>query len=349
MFTAKHIDNAGVWNSALLALPKAHVLQSWAWGRVKGQHSWRVERWLWGKPYHPLAAAQILIQQRSGARLGYVPKGPLLDWTNLDLVKATVEDLERLARRKRLLLLKIDPDVQNHTRAGRLIVQLLEQRGWRPSFEQIQYRNTMILDLRDDAGTILGNMKAKARYNVRLAERRGVEVREATPREFPLLYAMYVETAQRQNFIIREEAYYLETWQTLTDAGHASPLIAVVAGIPVAMLVLLHFGEYAWYMYGASRDIHRDTMPNHALQWEAILRAKKLGCKVYDLWGAPDTLDESDPMWGVYRFKESLGAAFESHIGAYDFAPFRLLYRAYAFLRPRMVERAQRRYWHLQP
>ena len=66
---------------------------------------------------------------------------------------------------------------------------------------------------------------------------------------------------------------------------------------------------------------------------------------MYDLWGAPDELIESDPMWGVYCFKRGMGAHFVPHIGAYDYPPNKWLYRAYTILRPSVVALAQWRHW----
>jgi lipid II:glycine glycyltransferase (peptidoglycan interpeptide bridge formation enzyme) len=318
---------------------------------VKSRHGWQPFRWSWqeGGGEATIAAAQVLVRRWLGRGLGYAPKGPLLDWTDPKGVEAALAGLEGRARAGGMLLLKIDPDVRADTPEGQAVVERLKARGWRPSREQIQYRNTMILDLAPDAETILMDMKSKWRYNVRLAKRRGVVVREAGVDDLPTLYAMYAETAERDEFIIREEGYYLDVWKTFMDAGQAVPLVAEVEGVPLAMLILFHFAERAWYMYGASRDLHRDKMPNHRLQWEAILRAKSLGCTTYDMWGAPDELDESDPMWGVYRFKVGFGAEFVPHIGAYDYVPpslpNRLLHRAYAQLRPRLVALAQRNYW----
>lgn len=338
--------DANDWNHAILKLPQPHVLQSWSWGAFKARHGWQAKRLTWQEDERdPWAAAQILTQQRSRFKLGYVPKGPLMDWEHRGHVTEVLETLENLAKQESMILLKIDPDVRKDTELGKSIMQLLKQRGWRPSFEQIQFPNTMLLDLRPDLDTILMDMKSKWRYNVRLAARRGVEVRVADRSELSLLYDMYAKTSQRQEFIIREENYYLDAWQTFMDADLAIPLLAEVEDEPVAMLILFHFGTWAWYMYGASLEKHRRCMPSHRLQWEAIRHAKELGCETYDLWGAPDELKESDPMWGVYRFKVGFGAEFAPHIGAYDYAPNRLLYRIYAFLRPRWVAFAHRRYW----
>jgi lipid II:glycine glycyltransferase (peptidoglycan interpeptide bridge formation enzyme) len=87
-----------------------------------------------------------------------------------------------------------------------------------------------------------------------------------------------------------------------------------------------------------SRDVHREKMPAYLLQWEAMKRAKARGCSVYDLWGAPDTFDESDSMWGVYRFKEGLGGKVVRTLGAWDFAPNPFWYKLYSEVIPRILD-----------
>ncbi len=341
------VTDAATWDRMLLSLPNPHILQSWMWGILKERQNWQASRFLWRDKEngYPLAAAQLLTQQRGHLRLGYIPKGPILDWNDISLVAQVLSDLEAHAQSQKLLLLKLDPDVQANTRQGETVVTLLKRHNWHASFEQIQFRNTMILNLEPNLSTLMAQMKSKWRYNIRLAVRRGVIVREARDQELPMLYEMYEETAKRDNFVIREPAYYLDVWRRFRDAGLALHLVAEADQTPLAMAILLHFGPCMWYMYGASYSRHRNLMPNHLLQWEAMRRAKALGCTTYDLWGAPNYLHKSDPMWGVYRFKLGFGANFVAHIGAFDFAPQRWLYNIYAFLRPRVVALAHRRYW----
>ena len=148
---------------------------------------------------------------------------------------------------------------------------------------------------------------------------------------------MYAETATRDRFVIRPEPYYQDAWGTFIDAGLAQPLIAEVAGEPVAMVIIFAFAGRAWYMYGASRALHREKMPNHLLQWEAIRWAQERGCITYDMWGAPDVLDESDPLWGVYRFKRGFGGELVQHIGAWDFPASRLGYWLYTVVMPQVL------------
>jgi len=111
-----------------------------------------------------------------------------------------------------------------------------------------------------------------------------------------------------------------------------------VDGQPVAAIFLFYFAGRAYYLYGMSRDAQREKMPNHLLQWEAMRRAKAAGCKLYDLWGAPDVFDESDPMWGVFRFKEGLGGTVFRGLGAWDYTPSPVLYRLYTQTLPRVLD-----------
>lgn len=343
------VDDPRRWNDALLHLPAPHVLQTWEWGAFKERQGWHAAHWLWEMDGVPVAAA-LLLTRRPGhfpVRVAYVPKGPLLARQDPDLLCRVLADLEAIARDEGALFLKIDPDIAADTPWGAQATALLQRRGWRFSSEQVQFRSTLLLDLTPSPEEILARMKPKTRYNIRLAQRKGVTVREGTLDDLPLLYRMYQETSVRDRFVIRPEAYYRDAWGSFIEAGLARPLVAEVAGEPVAMVILFRFGERAWYMYGASRSLYRDHMPNHLLQWEAIRWAQGQGCTVYDLWGAPDTLDESDPMWGVYRFKAGFGARPVRWIGAYDFPIRRALYRLYMSLTPRILTLMRWRYWRL--
>ncbi len=153
------ISEAHDWDHRLLALPNPQILQSWEWGEFKARHGWRATRLLWQENGQAMAAASVLQRkmQHFPLPLLYVPKGPLLDWTNQPLVEHVLADLEALARQRRAICIKIDPDVYYPDRAPEFsprpvcaldTTPLLEQRGWRYSDEQIQFCNTVLLDLR---------------------------------------------------------------------------------------------------------------------------------------------------------------------------------------------------------
>jgi peptidoglycan pentaglycine glycine transferase (the first glycine) len=188
-------------------------------------------------------------------------------------------------------------------------------------------------------------MKQKTRYNVRLAEKKGVSVRVGKLEDLGMLYKMYAETSVRDGFVIRDEEYYMTVWTLFMSEESSSlvtrplslPLIAEVDGEPVAAIFLFMFAGRGYYVYGMSRNAHREKMPTYLLQWAAMRHAKEHGCLTYDLWGAPDVFDESDSMWGVYRFKEGLGGEVVRTLGAYDFAPNKFWYSMYSDVMPRVL------------
>jgi lipid II:glycine glycyltransferase (peptidoglycan interpeptide bridge formation enzyme) len=332
----QRITDATQWNAALLNLPNPHVLQSWEWGAFKAKYGWNPTRLL----FEGGAAASVLQRRwpRTPLSVMYASKGPALNYDDAHLLDGVLAELEALARQRRAIFIKIDPDVELEAPRGEAVVTALRRRGWRASAEQIQFRNTVALDLRPDEDDLLAGMKSKTRYNVRLAGRKGVTVRLGGLDDLETIYRMYVTTAERSEFVIRPFEYYRDAWGDFVDAGLAKPFLAEFEGQPLAALILFCFGKVAWYMYGASSERHRNRMPNYLLQWEAMRWAKAQGCTRYDFWGAPDELDESDPMWGVYRFKAGFGGRFVARIGAYDFPVSRPLYWLYALLMPRYLD-----------
>jgi lipid II:glycine glycyltransferase (peptidoglycan interpeptide bridge formation enzyme) len=346
---AVEVADAGAWDRALLALPNPHILQSWAWGEFKARHGWGASRLLFQEEDRTVAAASVLQRRlpRLPVSILYVPKGPALDWTDADLAARVLAELEGLARRRRALFVKIDPDAYYPDEARTFsrrpwcapeTAQLLAARGWRLSDEQIQFRNTVLLELDRAEEELLAAMKQKTRYNVRLAMRRGVTVREGAAQEIDTFYQLYAETSQRDGFPIRPPEYYHDAWGSFLEEGLAHLLLSEAEGEAVAGLILFTFGPTAWYMYGASSDRHRRHMPNQLLQWEAIRWAREAGCTLYDLWGAPDELDESDPMWGVVRFKLGLGGELARGLGAWDYPANRAGYGFYTAVMPRYLD-----------
>jgi lipid II:glycine glycyltransferase (peptidoglycan interpeptide bridge formation enzyme) len=366
---------SSLWNTLISKLPGPHFLQTYEWAQVKAQYGWKPIFLVWdGKSHKSYTSDQLdqldfldrsdlqaacLVLKRTvlsrgfAARLCilYAPKGPLLDWSNEPLRKRVLDDLQAFARKQGAIFLKADPDVvlgrgipgaedASEDEDGQAVMAELRRRGWRFSSDQIQFRNTVLIDLSASEEEMLRRMKQKTRYNVRLAEKKGVTVRLGTQAELPLLCRMYAETSVRDGFVIRDENYYQTVWEAFmrSSAPNTEPLIAEVDGEPVAALFLFRFAGRAYYVYGMSRQAHREKMPNHLLQWEAMKRAKGHGCTVYDLWGAPDEFNETDSLWGVFQFKQGLGGQVVRTLGAWDFVSRPFWYKMYTEVVPRLLD-----------
>ncbi len=342
------------WGELLQDLdPHPSFLQTAAWARVKAPWGWQARYLCWHSRGGPQAAALVLVRTLGpGVGMAYLPHGPVVRAGAEALWPQVLDDLRALARREAWLYLKADlnlplafgepgPEERRHP-LGERVQAMLRAGGWRPSTEWVQFPNTLWLDLTPDETTLLARMKQKTRYNIRLAARKGVQVHTVEPEGFPRLYEMYAVTARRDGFPIRSRAYYLHLWRTLSEAGMLTAFEARVEGEPVAGLVLVHFAKTAWYVHGMSLRKHREKMPNYALQWAAIRRAKALGCTRYDFWGAPFSFSPNDPMWGVYRFKKGFGGQVVRTLGPWDWPPKPWRYRVYMGLR-RLWLRLRRR------
>jgi lipid II:glycine glycyltransferase (peptidoglycan interpeptide bridge formation enzyme) len=174
---------------------------------------------------------------------------------------------------------------------------------WPPS----QPRSAWILDIDRQDEDLLGAMKQKTRYNIRLAARKGVEVREGTPDDLDRFFALYEETARRDDFFIQPIEFYRRTFDAFRRAGNFCMLLARTGERVIAAVTLIRFGVTCWYVHGASSNEHRNLMATYLLQWEAIQQAKRWGCTLYDFRAIPDVLREDQDMYGVYRFKEGFG------------------------------------------
>jgi lipid II:glycine glycyltransferase (peptidoglycan interpeptide bridge formation enzyme) len=201
----------------------------------------------------------------------------------------------------------------------------------------VQPPDTVLVDLSRPTETILGEMKPKWRYNIRLAEKKGVTVRRADEAELPVFYTLFRETAKRDGIAIHSLDYYAGLFSlcreyregalagVLPDRSVRPDIrlyIAAEGGEDLAAIITLFRGTKAVYLYGASSDHKRNLMAPYALQWKAIEDARAAGCLEYDLFGIPPRDDPKHPMAGLYRFKTGFGGTIIHRNGSWDY-PYR--------------------------
>lgn len=332
------LDDAA-WDSFVAASPDGHLFQMSRWGALKARFGWRVERVALINENEIVAGAQIFYRSFIfGITLAYVPKGPLVDWCEEKTVRTLLNALRSAAHRRRAFCLKLEPDLFDDpelaARLGRL--------GLRPSPQTIHPRSTIIIDLSREEDEILARMKPRSRYNIRLAARKGVVVRDGTSSELSNFKSLLEETSRRKEFAIHSAEFYREAYSLFVPSGHARFLLTTYKENILAGIMVFALGRKAWHLFGASCSIHRNLKPNHLLQWEAIRWARAQGCATYDHFGIPDKVGQNpehyiksppksfDGMWGVYHFKQSFGGRVVRYLGAYDDIYFRPTYWLYS-------------------
>ncbi len=323
---------ADVWDPFVTQHAHGHLLQTSRWGALKARFGWQVARVTLQHAGTIVAGAQILLRRTPwGQYFAYVPKGPVVDWSRPDLVAPLLQAMAQTARQHRAYLLRLEPElVDDPAWQGTLAGY-----GLSPSPETVQPRSTVHIDLTVSPDEILARMKQKWRYNVRLAARKGVVVRQGTRADLPAIQHLLQLTGVRDGFGIHSADYYAAAYDLFVPAGVAAWLLAEYAGELLAAIAVFGLGSHAWYLWGASGNSHRNLMPNHALQWAAIEWARALGCTTYDLWGIPDEVgiqhsqgmlaNDSDEdagggkgLWGVWRFKQGFGGQVVRYVGAWD-------------------------------
>ncbi|MCU0523055.1 MAG: peptidoglycan bridge formation glycyltransferase FemA/FemB family protein [Anaerolineae bacterium] len=313
------------WNRFVAAHGRGNLLQTSQWGSLKQNFGWDWELVTLDNGDSPIAGAIVLYRKLplGLGTIAYVPRGPVVDWDNVAQTKALLATLHRAARRRQAWACWIEPEVLD----GGSVASLLKGVGYSLANHTIQPRSTIVVDLSPSEDEILAAMKSKTRYNIRLAERKSVTVREGTIADVEVFYTLMQETGERDAFGIHSLDYYRRAMELYSPVGQVALFLAELDSEPLAGLMVFAVGTRSWYICGASSDQHRNLMPAYAVQWAAMRWAKARGCITYDLWGIPDadeeTLEEqfaerSDGLWGVYRFKRGFGGQVVRYAGLWE-------------------------------
>ena len=293
------------WNKFIAASAGSQILQTWEWGEVKRSQGWEPIRLAVEDAGKIIASISILKRKLPyiNKSIFYAPRGPILGDFLLEAIK-------KEAKKHGAIVLKIDPEIEEGNRPAI---------GFRVQRNQIQPRTTYVIDLTHDLDTLILSFEEKTRYNIRLAERKGVKVAELSGQAgVDVFYDIYKETAARDHFLIHPKNYYQKIIDLMGTPGMARIFIAYFDTEPIAAVINFALGKRMWYMYGASKSSHRNVMPNHALHWEIIKKAKEEGFTLYDLWGIPSNPHPNHPLYGVYRFKKGFNGRLVKFVGCLD-------------------------------
>jgi lipid II:glycine glycyltransferase (peptidoglycan interpeptide bridge formation enzyme) len=304
-----------------------HPLQSYEWGEFRKKTGVEVIRQGFEKNGKLTDAFTVTIHPipKTKFTVGYLPKGTIP-------TKEILESLKELGKQHNCIFIQLEPNIQKSSDLESQILNLDLRLSHHPLFTKY----TFTLDLTKSEEELLSGMHQKTRYNIRVAEKKGVTVTENnTSSAFKEYLKITDETTTRQKFYAHTHSYHQQQWDTLPHTPSESSLsshllTAQYEKDTLAAWILFIFNNTLYYPYGASSSKHKDKMASNLIMWEAIKFGKAHGCTSFDMWGAlSDTPDTTDAWYGFHRFKENYGSKHVEFIGSYDLVLNPLLYKAY--------------------
>lgn len=291
-----------------------HPLQTWEWGEFRSE---------WGNEVVRFPFGQITIH-----KLYFLPfkvaifdKGPAP-------TKAMIDELRTYAQQNRILFVKLEPNVVKNKKDE----TLLKNSGAVPG-KTLFTPSTFWINLTQSEEELLKGFHSKTRYNIRLAEKKGVKVVEDnSDKAFEAYWKLSEETTKRQGFFNHTKQYHKLMWKHLQSAGIAHLLTATYEKKILVAWVLFIWKDTLYYPYGASSDVHKNLMAPNLMMWEAIRFGKKHSLKTFDLWGREEGK-------GFTKFKEGYNPEIVEFLGTWDLicSPLYWGYRMAEWLRWRIL------------
>lgn len=298
-----------------------HPLQSWQWGEARnamgidvlriGEYDNLLLKNVFQITFHPIPYTSY--------KIGYLPRSVFLS-------EEVVEFLYTYGKKHNVIFIKLEPNQKKKTLH---ITRYTLYESKFPLFPQW----TQILDLTRSEDELLKAMHPKTRYNIKLAQKKGVYVREESDEKgFEIFSKLYFDTTKRQKYFGHNPQYHKIVWKHLKN-GISHILIAYHEQTPLAAYELFYFKDTLYYPYGGTSEEKRNLMASNLLMWEAIKFGKKLGAETFDMWGSlPPDYDEKNPWSGFTKFKQGYGTTFIEMSGSYDLVIFPMIYKIYSIL-----------------
>jgi lipid II:glycine glycyltransferase (peptidoglycan interpeptide bridge formation enzyme) len=324
------------WDAFALREAGGNLLQTWGWAELKREYGWAVDRFVAEDVVGALAGVLHLLTRTAtgGIAFAYAPRGPAITdcRTGGPAALALIDAARRTARRRRALVLKLDPEWRtDDPDAGRLLAAA----GLRDSPYDVQHRLTWLVPLDGGEDEVLGRVKASTRHHIRKAERSGVRVDVRSDLDaVDVFHPLFAQTVERSGFVGRDAAYHRAVVRHLGGSCPVVTLLASVEGEAVAGMIAVAAGRRLVYLFGGTSLRHSKLQPAYLLHWEAIRWGLSQGCTVYDMWGVPNHEDPEAPGAGYYEFKRRWNGEIARHHRCQDVPLWPLLGPL-----PRMAER----------
>ena len=317
------------WDDFVKSQPRAHLLQTSSWGRLKARFGWGARIITLRETERIVAGALVLLKPLPfmSGKMAYAPMGGYV--LNPDQYPRL---WQAIRRETGAAFLKLEPGHGHECGENALAAM-----GFQASPQTIQPPRSIIIDVDCEDDAILRRMNQGTRRKIRKSQAGGIIYSEGTCADLPAFNQLMQATGERNDFGVHNAAYFDAVYELLMP-DYGALLLARHEGELLAAIMVFALGDNAWYLYGASSRAKRNLYATYGLQWQAIQWARRRGCRQYDLWGVPDYdrasleaqfKERSNGLWGVYGFKRGFGGTVIRSPGAWDLAWNPIVYAAY--------------------
>jgi peptidoglycan pentaglycine glycine transferase (the first glycine) len=338
--TISEIADRQQWNGFLTSQPRGHLLQSFEWGELNtylGARVYRLGALQDGRIVGALSLTVSPVPISSPIPLPglhwnwlYSSRGPTVERPTSPALPALIESVQKIAKAERAVVLRLEPNIADDDPDEQAWIDAYQKLGFRANPNAVHGRRSWVLDIRPDAEKLLADFKMTWRQNVRVAERKGVIIREATSdADFDAYYDLLKLTSDRDAFFIHQKDYHRQILRHFASRGDAVLYLAEHEGEAIAAKMLIRFGDWCWDMFGASSNNKRNLKPTYLLQFRCIEWAKTKGCSYFDFRTIPEILEPGEEMWGVYEYKKGFGGFSRLNMPTQDYTYRPLIYNTW--------------------
>lgn len=339
-YQIKEITDKNTWDSFVSKSEQKTFLHSWNWGefnRVMGGRIFRLG--VYDNSDLVGLALIIKVEARRGSFL-FCPHGPILDWGKKETLEALATHLKMLAEQEKVHFIRISPLALDTPENKKLFSNL----GFRDAPIHMHPEVTWTLDVTPSLDDILSGMRKGTRYDVRKAEKEGVEIiKSKEPKDIKEYFDLQKETVERHKFIPFSLDFLTKQFETFARDDEIVLFLAKYKKEIIAAAIIVYYADSGFYHHGASTLKYPKIQAPYLLQWEAIKEAKNRELLFYNFWGiAPDEDDKGHPWHGLTTFKKGFGGFRTDYLHAQD-----LVLKKGHYLINYLVESIRRRKRHL--
>ncbi len=258
---------------------------------------------------------------------GYIPAGFLYDEIDDNIYNFFTENINKIAKENKLVITQIDSITPYSEKYNNLINKY---KDYILNVKLPIPDHTNMINLNKSEDLILEEMKPKGRYNIKLANKRGVIIKEGNENDIDLFFQLLKNTSIRDGFNINNKDYYLKMLRIIPNSVL---LLAYFNDILLAAGIFLYTNNYGIYYYGASGDQMRNLMAPYLIQWKAIQIAKIKNCKYFDFLGVSPPNDNNDRLSNVTEFKLKFGGKIVKFNPSFNIIHNKLIYNFYQKLK----------------